>query len=128
MQGIIRIVVLVSVCIMAAAANADPLDEAEYFLEPEVQPVCRHTAIACGLAASERYPVRIARGRLTLARHAQAQAMVNGKWFFMRRLGRYCVFTPKSDRFRVDEYTTLKEYMDEIREYAERKRAKVDAH
>jgi hypothetical protein len=124
----IRIFVFVAALIMSTVANADPLDEAEYFLEPEVQPVCRHTAIACGLAASERYPVRIARGRLTLAKHAQAQAMVNGKWYFLRRMGRYCVFTPKSDRFRVDEYTTLKEYMEEIRQFAERKRSQLEAH
>jgi len=47
-----------------------------------IRPVCRHTATLCAITMGEDYPVRICSGSVpgSHTRHAQAEAMIDGKW------------------------------------------------
>ena len=85
-----------------------------------VEPVCRHTAILCAVAAEDagiktRIAVGINRAPLTnrRAKHAQAQGFIDGRWQYLEfRNGR--VNTCAALGFTPVEYYNLWGYMYQI--------------
>lgn len=75
-------------------------------------PYCRHKAVYCALVASETYPVRIARGKVFLSKHAQAQAFDNTSWRCLDVDNGFIVFT-------ACPFTEITEYMP-VEDYFER--------
>ena len=70
----------------------------------DLQPVCRHNATMCMIVAGEKYPTRIATGSTKSGgRHAQAQALIGGKWVWLHFINGYVVIASKDD-FNVDGY------------------------
>uniref|UniRef100_A0A6M3JX16 Uncharacterized protein n=1 Tax=viral metagenome TaxID=1070528 RepID=A0A6M3JX16_9ZZZZ len=74
------------------------------------QPMCRHYALYNASVVCEKYPVRIALGFRHGNYHAQAQALVDDEWEFIRDTAFGINVSKKDAEFTVTEYMTLKEF------------------
>lgn len=73
----IRHCLIIIMLIASSACTTIQADKERVF-----QPVCRHNAVYAAVVAGDFYPVRIARGPAYDYGewHAQAQALIKGKW------------------------------------------------
>ena len=83
-----------------------------FFVEDGIRVKCRHTSVLCAYAASEYFINRIAIGKTALGvRHAQAQALVYGKWTWLRFDGAYVCIANKELKT-IDKFVTLDQAVD----------------
>ena len=74
------------------------------------QPVCRHYALYNASVVGEKYPVRIAMGWKNGNYHAQAQALINGEWEFIKDMVFGIAISTADPDFMVTEYLSLHEF------------------
>lgn len=93
-------------------------------LPPQVQLVCRHKAVACGLAMGEEIGrenvmIAVGPGIDTVQWHAQAYTTINGETVWISTdTTDFCKPTKQSDKFMPRDFFTIEQFIREHIRYA----------
>jgi hypothetical protein len=72
---------------------------------------CKHKATFCATVVSNKYPVRIAKGKIDGANHVQAQYK-DGTWKWLHMVNNECYEGDRDKGFVVTGYSSLREFID----------------
>ena len=127
---------LIAPFLIPVTANAVLWDAKQYQDMKMPNAVCRHETLFCAFVANERYDVRIGYGWSSGVinegeAHVQAQALVKGKWLWLRMKGRECNFGNQeyfdpplgnSKPFLVDRFLDIDFYVHTMKHWARKER------